>query len=737
MTPDTPHQIFVEREIRNFFAPLFDGKKVKTETSKADAFRLIKEFGAESKIGLLNKGDYYDALVGKIVAQTGTTEELAKNYLKAIGLNRPASKEVKTGGKTRTEKPAQRPAIFKPSNATILPTSGKRLMRRDPYKEVLRTARGAWRDGLISLQAYRRFKRALTNNQLPQVARAIEGIRARMEGGGTRRATEGEFWNLMSLAGVRPGEAKTSYTGQGGDPRPYSFTLASSNVVALPSIQQATITDKAGNEVQVGDGNALNAERQEAVKEYEHKIAAMSAAFDEWISKYAETADEQTDEEAQKISARGDEIAEDESRESEAIVLITMSVLPVKQRRAYEFRHFKGGWENGEFRNAPDDEEDSWKKLAGEDWLQLLNGIAKEQAWKFDDDESVSFYDFISEKPSVVSEEFAAKYAEEKSAGNPSPIYGAAAIDDTLNVIVNRLRPGVIDVFAPSDEVAKSIENAEFREQFSYVDMYPHQIKAVERLAESFKNPAVGTENPNLRGAMLVSSPGTGKTRVLFALAHHMLRNDKTAERILIVSNSHNVINTAFKGEVNPTGDWQGLSALVKDFPEVDWKRDAPIHPGQVKVATYDDISGNKIDNIEQYDTIFFDEFQYIKNVESKRAQNAAKLLTALPNRPRNILFASATPADKFVHITSFLPVMQGKDYYDGTKPSRAFLSNEAIETMKELGVSVLNSRLNEETGKNIRNDSRRLTMMPKGRSRKNQNSRFGVGETGSLCVGA
>ncbi len=140
---------------------------------------------------------------------------------------------------------------------------------------------------------------------------------------------------------------------------------------------------------------------------------------------------------------------------------------------------------------------------------------------------------------------------------------------------------------------------------------------------------------------MLADGTGTGKTRQLLAVAQTYAAQGK---KILMVSPSEVLKPDWKKGTVS--GSFANDSAAM-GIPIKLSKGEAPLKAGEVHLTTYDQLAKLK-GGVDSDTVVLFDESHSLKNWGSARAKHGYEMAKAAGK----VMYATATPADKPLHIT-------------------------------------------------------------------------------------
>ncbi len=161
-----------------------------------------------------------------------------------------------------------------------------------------------------------------------------------------------------------------------------------------------------------------------------------------------------------------------------------------------------------------------------------------------------------------------------------------------------------------------------------------HQAQGVTKALKAMENG---------RGFLFADGTGVGKTREMLAIA--AIRAAKGEAVVIFAPNealgkpfaNKNIISGSYANDARQ----MGIKIRLTDGKEV-------IEKGKIYVSTY-----NRLDNFQDknvsYMTLIFDEAHAMKNILSDTKQ--AKKGFSLAERAKNVVFATATPADKPHHI--------------------------------------------------------------------------------------
>jgi len=170
----------------------------------------------------------------------------------------------------------------------------------------------------------------------------------------------------------------------------------------------------------------------------------------------------------------------------------------------------------------------------------------------------------------------------------------------------------------------------------------PHQVEAFNTMYSAITRP-----HPNKAG-LLADGTGAGKTRVMLALAHAIAVSEKRPV-IMVVPQAVLKANWA-KG--TSKGGSYFKDAKQMGIPLV-LAREGAIRPGEIIITTYENV-GKWADAMSWFPArsenaafVIFDESHYLKTPDSRRTIEAKAMI----RRANKVLFSSATPADKPVHI--------------------------------------------------------------------------------------
>ena len=156
----------------------------------------------------------------------------------------------------------------------------------------------------------------------------------------------------------------------------------------------------------------------------------------------------------------------------------------------------------------------------------------------------------------------------------------------------------------------------------------PHQMDSV--------NLALGKYEQGEKGFLLADGTGAGKTRQALALAASYLQTVDPNKPVIIVTESDNIINTAWMGA---GGDAEQMGIKINN---------AKINgfiPGMINITTYS--QAEKVKDFPDKGLIIMDEAHNIKNQDS----DAYKMMSEATKAADHVFLASATPIDKVEHI--------------------------------------------------------------------------------------
>jgi len=140
-------------------------------------------------------------------------------------------------------------------------------------------------------------------------------------------------------------------------------------------------------------------------------------------------------------------------------------------------------------------------------------------------------------------------------------------------------------------------------------------------------------------GFLTCDGTGVGKTRQMLAVAQHFLDEGK---KVIVIA-PKNVTKADWKKRT-VAGSWQDDSEAMG--VELNVTRDE-VTPGVVNISSYQNLS--KIKNLVDGDTVvIFDEAHALKNRTSAQASHGK----AITENSHAVLFATATPIDKWEHLS-------------------------------------------------------------------------------------
>lgn len=188
-------------------------------------------------------------------------------------------------------------------------------------------------------------------------------------------------------------------------------------------------------------------------------------------------------------------------------------------------------------------------------------------------------------------------------------------------------------------------------------------------------------------GFLLADGTGVGKTRQLLAVAHNYAGQGK---KVVIVAPSE-VIKPDWKkgtaaGSYAKDSEAMGVGTTLG-------KGDQPLEPGKVRLTTYNEL-GKLKDQIDGDTVVLFDESHAMKNSNSQRGKDGRDISF----KAGKVLYATATPADKPLHIAHLIRA----GVFGGGSPSAKKFFGKSEDTYRKLGLTTQEIR-NPYTGQTIK----------------------------------
>lgn len=174
-------------------------------------------------------------------------------------------------------------------------------------------------------------------------------------------------------------------------------------------------------------------------------------------------------------------------------------------------------------------------------------------------------------------------------------------------------------------------------------------------------------------GHLLADGTGVGKTRQLLASAQYYANKGK---KVVIVAPAE-VIKPDWKkgtagGSYAKDGQTMGISAKLS-------KGNEPLSFGKVHLTTYNEL-GKLKDQVDQNTIVMFDESHALKNANSKRGKDGRDISF----KAGGVLYATATPADKPLHIAHLIRA----GVFGSGNPSAKKFFGKSEDTYRELGLT-------------------------------------------------
>lgn len=163
----------------------------------------------------------------------------------------------------------------------------------------------------------------------------------------------------------------------------------------------------------------------------------------------------------------------------------------------------------------------------------------------------------------------------------------------------------------------------------------PHQADATAMAWKAMHN--------DQRGAVIASGTGAGKTRSILAVAQMHMQGEN---RPVVIVAPNEVFGKPFANKGVVTGSYANdAKAMGMPFSLV--KGDAKIEDGKLYYTTYDHFAKVKY---PENAVLIFDEAHSLKNALATGSNRGVAGLGII-DRAHSVLFATATPADKAIHI--------------------------------------------------------------------------------------
>ncbi len=188
-------------------------------------------------------------------------------------------------------------------------------------------------------------------------------------------------------------------------------------------------------------------------------------------------------------------------------------------------------------------------------------------------------------------------------------------------------------------------------------------------------------------GFLLADGTGVGKTRQLLAVSEKYAKEGK---KVIIVAPAE-VIKPDWKkgtiaGSYSADSQTMGLKTnLVKG--------DHKLAPGSIHVTTYNEL-GKLKENVDSDTVVIFDESHALKNSSSQRGKAGRDIAF----RSGKVMYATATPADKPLHIAHLL---RAGVFGGGDEMAKKFFG-KSEDTYKKLGLRQVEI-YNKHTGQTIK----------------------------------
>ncbi len=188
-------------------------------------------------------------------------------------------------------------------------------------------------------------------------------------------------------------------------------------------------------------------------------------------------------------------------------------------------------------------------------------------------------------------------------------------------------------------------------------------------------------------GFLLADGTGVGKTRQILAVAGKYAREGK---KVVIIVPSGVIKPNWQKGEFGGSYDEDGKTMGVN--PQLH-PGDRPLQPGQVAMTTYDRI-GKLKGHVDADTVVIMDESHAIKNANSQRGKHGREINF----NAGKVMYATATPADKPLHIAHLLRA----GVFGGGDPDSKKFYGKAADTYRKLGL-IEKEIYNRHTGQTIK----------------------------------
>lgn len=206
------------------------------------------------------------------------------------------------------------------------------------------------------------------------------------------------------------------------------------------------------------------------------------------------------------------------------------------------------------------------------------------------------------------------------------------------------LQPGLRP---PADRIVTA--RAEFTKAADESILPPELVQHLDPHQRQWAAAAI-TSLEDRGGFLSADGTGAGKTRQALAVAHYYAQR---GQRVVIVTKAE-TIKPNWK--TNVFGGSYGYDSKQMGV-KVKLDRDGAVKPGEIGVTTYENL-GQVANHTDGNTVLIFDEAHALKN-DSQRARHG----TNAAAKAKSVVFMSATPADKAVHIyyLARMGIMEGK----------------------------------------------------------------------------
>jgi hypothetical protein len=187
-------------------------------------------------------------------------------------------------------------------------------------------------------------------------------------------------------------------------------------------------------------------------------------------------------------------------------------------------------------------------------------------------------------------------------------------------------------------------------------------------------------------GFLLADGTGVGKSRQILAVAQKYANDGK---KVVIVAPAEVIKPDWKKGSIS--GSYADDGSVMRISPKLS-KGDVDLQSGQIAIMTYNEI-GKLKSQVDQNTVVLFDESHALKNSNSARGKHGRDI----GFKAGKVMYATATPADKPLHIAHLLRA----GVFGGGDPQSGKFFGKSADTYRKLGL-MEKTFYNRHSGKEI-----------------------------------